>query len=262
MPLSSPIRKRALLNGVVTFSMLLVATAALFGEEQPTGNQGQLGVPVAWIEVPDTSDQFYMAQETRDGRLYLTANEAFFPSLGLRAAGEGLVPDVDNLNGGKSFATIEGWDEGDVAEWGLSAENPGAIEVRVWMTAATSDGRFTLRLGDSEAPFSTKRSPQKPLLVTTTRLHIRRTGQHVLQLVCDRPAEDAALHWIEISGEGAKQGAVLRKRWRPAAAHTRFASSRSTGNIRLWVMEMDAVPGTLSFYCPITTPFGYCGPTW
>jgi hypothetical protein len=27
-------------------------------------------------------------------------------------------------------------------------------------------------------------------------------------------------------------------------------------------MEMDAVPGTLSFYCPITTPFGYYGPTW
>jgi len=28
------------------------------------------------------------------------------------------------------------------------------------------------------------------------------------------------------------------------------------------VMEMDAVPGTLGFYCPITTPFGYYGPTW
>lgn len=27
-------------------------------------------------------------------------------------------------------------------------------------------------------------------------------------------------------------------------------------------MEMDAVPGTLNFYSPITTPFGYYGPTW
>jgi hypothetical protein len=61
-------------------------------------------------------------------RLSLTAKEAFFPSLGLTVAGEGLVTDVDNLNGGKSFATIEGWDEGDVAEWGLFARNPGEIE--------------------------------------------------------------------------------------------------------------------------------------
>ena len=27
-------------------------------------------------------------------------------------------------------------------------------------------------------------------------------------------------------------------------------------------MEMDAVPGDLGFYAPITTPFGYYGPTW
>ncbi len=251
-----------MLRGLATFSIVLGATAALFGEEPPTGNRGQLGVPVAWIEVPDTSKQFYMAQETRDGRLYLTPNEAFFPSLGLTAAGEGLVPDIDNLNGGKSFATIYGWDEGDAAEWGLFVRNPGEIEVRVWMTAATSDGRFTLRLGDSEASFSTKQSPEKPALVTTARFRTSEAGQHSLKLVCDRPAEDAALHWIEVSGEGARQSAVLRKRWRPAAAHTRFSSSQPTGDIRLWVMEMDAVPGTLSFYCPITTPFGYYGPTW
>ena len=150
---SSNTQCTALLSGLATFSMLLTATAALFGKEPPTENQGQLRVPVKWIGVPDTSDQFYMAQETRDGRLYLTANEAFFPSLGLTATGEGLVPDIDNLNGGKSFATIEGWDEDDIAEWGLFVRNPGEIEIRVWMTAATSNGRFTLRLGDSEASF-------------------------------------------------------------------------------------------------------------
>ena len=105
--LSSNAHRTALLSGLATFSMLLTATTALFGEEPPTVNRGQLGVPVTWIEVPDTSDQFYMAQETRDGHLYLTANEAFFPSLGLTTTGEGLVPDIDNLNGDKSFATID-----------------------------------------------------------------------------------------------------------------------------------------------------------
>ncbi len=250
-----------MLLGLGVISLILASAAASFGEEQPTGNHGQLGVSLSWIEVPDTSDQFYMAQKTRDGRLYLTPNEAFFPSLGLTATGDGLVPDIDNLNGGKSFATIQGWDKGDVAEWGLFVRNPGEIEVRVWMTAATAADRFKLRLGDQEASFPSEHAQGKPAVVTTARFRVSEVGQHSLELICDRTVADTALHWIEVSGEAARQGAVLRKRWRPAAAHTRFSSSQSTGDIRLWVMEMDAVPGTLSFYCPITTPFGYYGPT-
>ena len=121
---------------------------------------------------------------------------------------------------------------------------------------------IALRLGNAEASFSTKQAPEKPTLVTTARFQAREAGRHSLMLICDRSAEDTRLHWIEVSGEAARQSAVLRKRWRPAAAHTKLSSSRPTGDIRLWVMEMDAVPGTLSFYCPITTPFGYYGPTW
>ena len=83
-PSSSNTRSTALRIGLAAFLIVRGVSTALFGEEPPNGNQGQLGVPVTWIEVPDTSDQFYMAQETRDGHLYLTANEAFFPSLGLR----------------------------------------------------------------------------------------------------------------------------------------------------------------------------------
>ena len=92
------------------------------------------------------------------------------------------------------------------------------------MTAATSAGRFTLRVGDLEASFSPMQSTERRSLVTTARLQIRRTGQHLLQLVCDRPTEGVRLHLIEVAGEGARQGAVIRKRWRPAAAHTKFSS--------------------------------------
>ena len=55
---------------------------------------------------------------------------------------------------------------------------------------------------------------------------------------------------------------MLRKRWRPAAAHTKFTSSSDPKSVRMWVMEMDAVPGELEFYAPLTSPFGYYGPTW
>jgi hypothetical protein len=54
----------------------------------------------------------------------------------------------------------------------------------------------------------------------------------------------------------------LRKRWRPSAAHARFSSSSDPDGVQLVIMEMDAKPGPLDFYAPITTPFGYYGPTW
>lgn len=260
--LSSNTQRTTLLSSLAMICVVLAVSSVLFGEEPPNENSGQLGVSVSWIEVTDKSDQYYMAQVTRDARLFLTPNEAFFPSSGLTAMGKGLVPDTDNLNGGKSFATIGGWDKDDTAEWGLFIKKPGEIEIRVWMTSATADGRFTLRMGNSKSSFSSIQAPEKPVLVTTARFRATKPGQHLLQLVCDQPAGDAALHWIEVSGKAAEQGAVLRKRWRPAAAHTKFSSSRSTGDIRLWVMEMDAVPSTLGFYSPITTPFGYYGPTW
>jgi hypothetical protein len=53
-PSSSNTRSTALRSGLAAFSIVLAATAALFGEEPPTGNQGQLGVAVTWIEVPDS----------------------------------------------------------------------------------------------------------------------------------------------------------------------------------------------------------------
>ena len=105
------------------------------------------------------------------------------------------------------------------------------------MTAATRGGRFVLRLGKSETSFSTKQTQRDPLVVTATTFQISKPGRHSLELICGQAASGAALHWIEISGEAAEQGAVLRKRWRPAAAHTRFSSSNSPDNVRLWVME-------------------------
>ncbi len=243
-------------------SFVALAAAVADGTETLPGNSGQLGVPPSRVRVAGTDDQFYLAQETSDGRLFLTPNEAFFPSLGLLAEGKGSVADINRLNGGKSFATITRWDQGDVAEWGLLFRNRGDLVLRVWMTAPSSDGELTLQLGDTEASFSTKQSPRRPIVMATAKWKVDRVGRHSVKLICRRTAAHAKLHWIEVSGEAAKQGAVLRKRWRPAAAHARFSSSRASGDIRLWVIEMDATPGTLGFYSPITTPFGYYGPTW
>jgi len=227
---------------------------------------GQLGAAIEWIGVPGFEDQRYMIQRSVDGRIFLTPNESFFPKLGLIAGGEGAVDDVNQLNGGKSFANITQWNAGDQAEWGVWFEKTGEVEISVWMSGTETGGKFALSLGsDGTTAMSTPKSARdgEARLVASETLSISEAGRKSLILTCDRnEATSAALHWIELAGPAVENAAVIRKRWRPAAAHTRFSSSKRPDSVRLWIMEMDAVPGELDFYSPITTPFGYYGPTW
>ncbi len=252
---------RFCLSGLL-FCVLAAISLSASAEAPPQTGSGQLGAPITWIDVPGKADHFYMAQETDDGKLFLTPNESFFPKMGLVATGQNDWPDVNELNKGNSFSRIEKWDSGDTAEWGIFLEKPGELTVRIMMTSAGATGRYSLVLGESRASFSTKQSPSVPKQTIEKTFHLKQRGRHSLQLVCEKPGTKTALHWIEISGPAADGSSVLRKRWRPAAAHTRFSSSQTKGKIRLWVMELDAVPGELKFYCPVTTPFGYYGPTW
>ena len=221
---------------------------------------GQRGAPLTWIPVPGQDGLSYMAQQSTDERLILTANESFFPKLGLAASGKGKSKDIAGLNKGESFANITKWDAGDIAEWGLFLNRIGEVRFRVWCSTTGSSAKLQLQLGESIATFSTPSTANQQ--VVSGRLTVGTRGFHSVRLRCDQPGTACTVSAIELSGPTTKGGAVLRKRWRPAAAHTRFTSSESHGPIRLWVMEMDAVPGELPFYSPITTPFGYYGPTW
>lgn len=236
--------------------------AILVADDAPNSPVGQLAAPVSWIPVSESADEFYMGQVSRDGRLILTANESFFPKLGLSATGTGTVADVDNLNGGKSFSAIEKWDAADVAEWGILTKSAGTVTLRIYFSTQNTAGRFQLQVGDEVQEFATIRPGGQPLLAAQLNFQLPSAGMHSVKLICANPGSGTAFHWMEFAGSAIQQAAVLRKRWRPAAAHTKFSSSKATGNVRLWVMEMDAVPGELGFYCPMTTPFGYYGPTW
>ncbi len=247
---------------------LLVALLHLSSATSSYGKnklEGQLGAAIEWIPVPNSIDQFYMIQRTSDAKLILTPNESFFPKPGLRLAGTGDIPDVAlKLNGGKSFKTISRWDKADQVEWGLWFEKTGNVEIQVWMAQTTSQDQYTVSMGEQEKTFTTRTVGNEPQVVATLSFNIKKAGRYSLLVECNhlQKGRKTELHGIKISGTAVIKAAVLRKRWRPAAAHARFTSSHQPSNVRLWIMEMDARPGQLSFYCPITTPFGYYGPTW
>lgn len=249
-------------HAVIAIFILTSLPNICTADEAPTEGTGQLGEPVTWIPVPESSDEFYMAQQSRDSRLILTPNESFFPKLGLAATGTGGVPDSDKLNGDKSFSAITKWDSGDTAEWAIFTKSAGTVTFRIWMSTQNTKGQFQLQIGNDVQNFSTIRSSREPLIAAQLNVRLPKAGMHTIKLTCVTPGDQTAFHWMHLAGRPIEEAAVLRKRWRPAAAHTKFTSSQQDGNIRLWVMEMDAIPGELGFYCPITTPFGYYGPTW
>ncbi len=230
-------------------------------EKPPMVGDGQLGVPISWQACGDDPNSLCMLQKTRDSALYLTPNESFFPKLGLVLAGDGKIPDLDNLNSGKSFSWIEKWDAGDAVEWVWFAPKAGTGTLALWMTAEASGGRFVLTMDNKSVSFSMN-SAKEPGMAFTCPFQVTEPGLHRLRLVCEKAAAGTRFHWMKLSGPSLDGAAVMRKRWRPSAAHTKFSSSQAKKPIRLWVMEMDAVPGDLGFYAPITTPFGYYGPTW
>lgn len=222
-----------------------------------SANLAQLGAEVELLEISEAAGTFHRIQKTRDSYLLLTPNECFFPRLGLTAGGEGAIADVDNLNGGKSFAHVTGWDAGEVVEWGIWLAEPGTVALRVRMSSESEEGRFRVSIGEQTKEFAP--TDNKIELVG----EISRTGKHIVRIEClDKPADDTQLHWVEVAGTKMDGAGVLRKRWRPAAAHTRFSTPAAATGVRMWIMEMDAVPGDLGFYAPITTPFGYYGPSW
>ena len=243
---------------LATFSLLSLTSRAA-GPALPLA--GQLGQPVQLTAVPDAEGQFYKTQTTVDGHLYLTPNECFFPVLGLQAKGDGNAALADELNGNKSFTTVESWAPGKSAEWGILLAKPGKVELEVWMSAAGRGGHFSLSIDDTPQSFDVPTSETSAAAYRAT-FDLPQAGFHQVRLTCDKSAGKPALHSIVVSGDAAEGGAVLRQRWRPSAAHARFSSSKQTGNIQLWIMEQDAQPGTLDFYSPLTTPFGYYGASW
>ena len=212
--------------------------------------QGQLGVKPKMVPLSETSDEFALIQKTIDNQLVLTPNESFFPALGLRASGQGNVDDIDGLNKGSAFSEITGWNTGESAEWGLLFEKRGRIEIRV---VSHGGGQFAISL-DNQEPAS--------IAGESYKLSIADEGFHTLRLHCRQSQQETSVGRLLVTGEAVIGAGVVRKRWRPAAAHTKFKSSNAPKSIRLWIMEMDAVPNTLGFYSPITTPFGYYGPSW
>ncbi len=196
----------------------------------------------------------------------LTPNHAFFRRGSLRLGGEVKLTEQDDLNKGRAFTFIHQWDEGDTAEWGIWLEETGRLEIAVAVTELSPPFSFSIDLDGQKQLLEQTRTLIEEGSATklSASFNVQRKGFHRLGLNCvsGKSLSAVSVGSIRLSGPATDNAGVVRLRWRPSAAHARFSSSKQQGTIRLWVMEMDARPGEFDFYSPITTPFGYFGPTW
>lgn len=257
------------IRGFLLLVLLMVFSQRVDSQEILSAGMGQLGADLKWSGAqsldhsePEFRQPIYRLQPSINHQIFLTPNESFFPKLGLKAAGESNVPDLLNLNGGKSFGWIEGWSQGESAQWAWWSTQTGTVQFRLVMLRGPDGGKFQVAFGNQKFEVNLDPSSNNAREEIVGEFKVLQKGKQDVELTCLDGESDCKFLWIEIYGDSVTGGSVIRKRWRPSAAHTRFTTSGSDRPIRLWVMEMDAQPGTLGFYSPITTPFGYYGPTW
>ena len=100
-----------------------------------------------------------------------------------------------------------------------------------------------------------------PLDTETASIRFDHAGVHRIRIT-STASSAVSTRGLILTGDAMDGASLLRTRWRPAAAHAKFSSSTLAAGARVWIMEMDAAPGNASFYSPMTTPFGYFGPSW
>lgn len=272
-------------------SMLLLAACALATSTnaRPVSSLspdiGQLNAEFELQESLDESDLVYAVQRTRDDRIFLTPDNGYLKCPVLHNGGEGVMQKLNDesdrqrgtrvfgrrgVNSGASHAFIHRWGgEEPVAQWGLWIERIGPVKLHI-NTGGATGAEFRVELdGDSASFKSAGGSDDEIHLAASVELNVSRPGFHVLSIAGDKNmsrdlARNVRLHWIELEGQAAENAAVARVRWRPAATHARFSSSRmdSSRKVRMWVIEQDGTPGEHGFYAPIVTPFGYYGSGW
>lgn len=235
--------------------------------------QGQLSEPAEWFTAG--KDEFghrieYNGQAAQDGKIILTASNGFFDH-GIKASGESDLKDTANGHKkgskGKShapliasdYAYLDGWDKsGESMRWHLYVAKTGSVKFSINLKSniKNPDGEIVVSFAGQEKRIkSNDAKARKDGLV----FQVANPGKHTLQLKAETADGQplGELHTVDVYGPAVDGAKLLRARWRPAAVHGGYRSSKME-DTTMWVMVSKSLGSTTS-YSPITTPFGYYG---
>ncbi|MGC6426704.1 MAG: DUF3472 domain-containing protein [Akkermansiaceae bacterium] len=171
----------------------------------------------------------------------LTPSNGFFDKGHFKALHPSPSSVEEQLWIGSQFKTLQPTKPRGTARWYLFLEEPGYLELTL-----RGKGRWKVSISKT----STDLLPNQPTTLLVP------AGQQTLHLSHISVPEVSSLSEINISKAPPKTR-LLRARWRPAAAHNRYQSSRAK-NPTIWVFESQNA-GQGAHYSPMTTNFGYFG---
>jgi Domain of unknown function (DUF3472) len=227
----------------VTSVLILLFHLGLFGVAEAQG-------PTVATKIDGRS---YLGELIEGDEVRLLPDQCFFDGPGLRLREQREVKTAaDPLNGKKSYALIEGLKADNSLSWFLHFPRAGEVEVTLELgPGAKTEGRTVVAIDDRRFP----------LRAQAVKVRIDKAGLHRLRLLSETKS-GLKVAAVTLRGGALGGGAVIRARWRPAAAHASFSASSLPQGGEVWIMELDAHPGEASIYAPMTTPFGYFGPSW
>lgn len=247
---------------VVTFATTLVffscglrnATAQLSADHFKTipSDQTQYGYDVS-----------YLGRVAENGKIELNANNGFFTNGVFRAEEKQLANEVEKqlISAQFRYLSCPTRRNDGTARWHVWLPEVGNVKATVYFKLPDTDAgsRWQFKMADQKMEVQTTAAKTFADQPWELEFDIKRAGKHTLQLsrVSDKPTPKTEIHRIELSGSAVEKASVLRARWRPAAIHTQYSSSKCTST-NMWVFESQSVT-LLSSYSPMTTRFGYFG---
>lgn len=235
----------------------------------PNGS-GQLSESPEWFTAG--KDEFghtieYNGQVAQDGKIILTASNGFFDR-GIRATGKSDLKDKANGNpNGKGhapliafdYAYLDSWDQsGESMRWHLYLTQTGTVKFLINLHSNTdnSDGEIVVSFAGQEKRI---KSNDVKALKNDLVFQVADPGKHTLTLTAeiDKKQPFGQLATIDVYGPAVAEAKLLRARWRPAAVHGGYRSSKMK-DTTMWVMVSKS-QAPVSSYSPIVTPFGYYG---
>lgn len=245
--------------------LMLLTSSLLAAVPAPPAGHGQVEREVETFSDPhppkDDPERSFLGQRATTGKLVLTASNGFFDH-GIQAAGESSVKDAaPNALIHPDFEYLHHWTKkGATARWHVWVEKPGLLYVNLHLANGKPRTQLECKIADSSQTLTIRpeKDPAKPQGSPLT-FRIPTAGWHTFFLTLKNEGDVGQFHRAELFGPAMKNALLLRTRWRPAAAHARFYSSK-VPKPTLWVMSSRSSPkAAVSSYSPITTPFGYFG---
>ncbi len=248
-----------------TLAVLLIASihSGALAESAPDGF-GQL--ENAPENIPGGTDEegrkySYFGQKETGGKIILTASNGFFTKGTCQAKGDSSLPKIgDEDLIVPNFEYLDWKSAEGSLRWHLLISEPGMVHFNVHLDSADSGTGIVVEFAGQTKKVSSSKSGADKAQPWDLSFDIKEAGEYLLALKSADPESSGKigqLHRIDAFGPGISGGHLLRVRWRPAAAHGGYDTSKVPDS-KLLVFTTRST-ASISSYSPITTPFGYYG---